>query len=486
LSLPLLARAGLRLKITLVFAGAMALLLAALGLFVYVRYQQNLDGSLNAGLRSRAEDVRALVMQADSGLKQAGGNSLATPGERFAQVLAANGRVLDETPSLPRAALLSEAELRRGLAGPTLLERNAIAGVAGRSRLLALPVQAQGQSLVVVVGSSLSAREGSLADLRTLLLLGGPVALVLASLLGYGAAALALRSVGSMRRRAERISLDEPGQRLPVPPANDELAHLARTLNEMLARNEAAFERERTFVADASHELRSPLAILRAELEVALVGDSSREELEGAVASAAEEADRLSQLAQDLLTLSAADRGSLPIRRERIDIGESLERLRERFGERALKAGRVIVTRAPRGLVVRADPLRLEQALGNLMDNALRHGAGRVLVQATRDGRSVELQVSDEGAGFPPAFLHAAFERFTRADESRTAGGTGLGLSIVRSIARAHGGEAYAANAPGGGALVRLSIPDAAGEAPAPRAGARSRRAPREVKLPDV
>jgi signal transduction histidine kinase len=120
------------------------------------------------------------------------------------------------------------------------------------------------------------------------------------------------------------------------------------------------------------------------------------------------------------------------------------------------------------------------------MDNALRHGAGRVLVQATRDGRSVELQVSDEGAGFPPAFLHAAFERFARADESRTEGGTGLGLSIVRSIARAHGGEAYAANAPGGGALVRLSIPDAAGEATAPRAAARSRRSAGEVKLPDV
>jgi len=484
LSLPLLARAGLRLKITLVVAGAMALLL-----FVYLRYQENLDRSLNSGLRSRAEDVRALVMQADSGLKQAGGNSLVAPGERFAQVLAANGRILDETPSLRRVALLSEAELRRGLAGPTLLQRNAIAGVAARSRLLALPVQAQGQSLVVVVGSSLDARDGSLADLRTLLLLGGPVALALASLLGYAAAALALRSVGSMRRRAEQISLDEPGQRLPVAPADDELAHLARTLNEMLARNEAAFERERTFVADASHELRSPLAILRAELDVALVGDSSREELEGAVASAAEEADRLSQLAEDLLVLSAADRGSLPIRREWIDVGESLERLRERFAERARKAGRVIDTRAPRGLLLRADPLRLEQALGNLVDNALRHGAGRVLAQATRHSRSVQLQVSDDGPGFPPPFLDAAFERFTRADETRTTGGAGLGLSIVRSIARAHGGEAYAANAPAGGALVRLSIQDATAAAPTPRAGPRSRSAPAsEVKLagPDV
>jgi heavy metal sensor kinase len=464
-SVTLAARLGLRLKITLVFASAMAVLFGGLGLFVYVRFQADLDRSLNIGLRSRAEDVRALVMQADSGLKQAGRNVLVARGERFAQVLGANGAILDQTPFLAPEALLSPAELQRSAAGPTLVERKTIPGWAGRSRLLAIPVQAQDQHLVVVVGSSLRARDGALADLRTVLLLGGPVALVLASLCGYGVATLALRSIGSMRRRAQQISLEEPGQRLPVPRANDELAHLARTLNDMLERNDAAFLRERTFVADASHELRSPLAILRAELEVALVGDSSREELAQAVASAAEEADRLSLLAEDLLMLTQADQGSLPIRRESIDLSASLERLRERFGQRASKAGRAIVTSAPVGLSLRADTLRLEQALGNLLDNALRHGAGTVLVRAERRGDGVELQVSDDGPGFPPHFLKAAFERFTRADPTRSSGGAGLGLSIVRSIARAHGGEAYVGNAPAGGALVGLSIPDfAAGE----------------------
>jgi signal transduction histidine kinase len=457
-----LARLGLRLKITLVFASAMALLFGALGLFVYLRFQADLDRSLNVGLRVRAEDVRALVIQADSGLKQAGRNVLVAPGERFAQIVGPSGAILDETPFLPRAVLLSPADLQRSRTGPILLERKVVPGAAGRSRLLAIPVQAQGQRLVVVVGSSLRARDGALADLRTVLLLGGPVALVLASLCGYGVATLALRSVGSMRRRAQHISLDEPGQRLPVPPANDELAHLARTLNDMLARNEAAFQRERTFVADASHELRSPLAILRAELDVALVGESSREELAQAVASAAEEADRLSSLAEDLLMLAAADQGSLPIRRESIDVARTLKRLRERFSQRASKVGREIVTSAPSGLQLQADPLRLEQALGNLLDNALRHGAGTVVVQATQRGDRVELQVRDEGPGFPPDFLRAAFERFTRADRTRTTGGAGLGLSIARSIARAHGGEAYVANSAAGGALVRLSIPDLA------------------------
>jgi two-component system OmpR family sensor kinase len=456
-----IARPGLRLKITLVVAGAMALLFGALGLFVYLRFQQGLDRSLDQGLRSRAEDIRALVMQADSGLRQAGRDSLVKPGERFAQIIAANGTVLDETPSLRSRALLSTAELRTSATTPTLFERKSVPGAPGSSRVFALPVRAQDRQIVVVVGSSLHERDTALANLRTVLLLGGPVALLLASLLGYGVARLALRSVESMRQRAQRISVGEPGQRLPVPSANDELARLAQTLNDMLARNDAVFQRERTFIADASHELRSPLAILKAELDVALVGSCSRAELECAVRSAGEEADRLSQLAEDLLVLAAADQDRLPLRRESIDVAQSLGRLRARFAQRASEAGRVIAGSASDGLRLRADPLRIEQALGNLLDNALVHARREVVLRAERRGQCVELLVADDGPGFPPELRDAAFERFTRADRTRTVGGAGLGLSIVRSIARAHGGDASISDKPGGGALVRLSIPDA-------------------------
>jgi two-component system, OmpR family, sensor kinase len=455
------AQLGLRLKLTLVFAVAMALLFGGLELFVYDRSRADLDRSLNQGLRARAEDVRALVMQSDSGLRQGGSTLLVAPGERFAQVLTAGGRVLDETSARLSLPVLSAAERSRGAARPTLIEHASVPGAPGAARILAIPVQAQGQPLVVVVGASLRARNAALADLRAVLLWGGPVALALASLLGYALATLALRSVESMRRRAERISLTEPGQRLPVPRGGDELTRLAETLNQMLARNEAAFQRERTFVADASHELRSPLAILRAELEVALVGESSREELEHAIAAAGEEAERLSRLADDLLLLTEADRGSLPIRREFVDVPQSLERLVRRFGARARDQGGAITTRSTAGLRLRADTLRLEQALGNLLDNALRHGAKNVAVRARRDREAVVFEVADDGPGFAPAFIERAFDRFTRAEESRTHGGAGLGLAIVRSIARAHGGEAYLGNAPAGGGLVRLSIPDA-------------------------
>ncbi|HEV2923320.1 MAG TPA: ATP-binding protein [Solirubrobacteraceae bacterium] len=470
------ARLGLRVKMTLVFAGAMSLLLGALGLFVYVRFEGSLDRSLDQGLRSRAEDVRALVTQADSGLRQTGGSSLASPGERFAQIVRANGSVLDATAGLPARPLLDPPQLIRSSAAPTLIARKAIPGPAGSSRLLAIPVHAQDRRVIVVVGASLRQRDSALADLRTVLLLGGPVALALASLLGYAVAALALRSVESMRRRALRVSLFEPGRRLPVPPGNDELARLARTLNEMLARNEIAFGRERAFVADASHELRSPLAILRAELDVALMGESSREELRGAVASAAEEADRLSALAEDLLMLAAADQGNLPINVEPVEVRESLRRLSERFEQRAREAGAAIDTQASPGLEVRADPLRLEQALGNLLENALHHGAHHVLLRAERHGERLELHVSDDGPGFPTAFLQIAFERFSRADPSRTAAGAGLGLSIVRSIARAHGGDAFISNNDRGGADVWLSIPEAPTGSPARLSEAQSSR----------
>jgi len=461
-----LARLGLRLKMTFAFAGATAVLLGALGMFVYLRFESSLDGSLNLGLRSRADDVRALVTQADSGLRQAGGTSLASPGERFAQIVRPNGSVLDETRSLPSRSLLSRGELSRADVGPTFIERKTIPGAAGSSRLLAIPVRAQDQPMVVVVGTSLRERDGALADLRTLLLLGGPVALALASLLGYGVAALSLRSVESIRRRAQHISLADAGQRLPVPPTNDELARLARTLNDMLARNEVAFQRERAFVGDASHELRSPLAILRAELEVALMGESSYEELRRAVASAAEEADRLSTLAEDLLMLAEADQGQLPLKREPIDVAESLRRLGERFTQLTRETGATVEITAAPDLQVSADALRLEQALGNLLENALRHGAHTVLVEAERDRDGLELHVSDDGPGFPPALLDVAFERFSRGDPSRSAPGAGLGLSIVRTIARAHGGEAHVARGDGGGAHVWLSIPHAPSAAP--------------------
>jgi signal transduction histidine kinase len=309
-----------------------------------------------------------------------------------------------------------------------------------------------------VIGEPLAQRQQSLESLRALLVVGGPVALLLASLGGSVLAAFALRPVERMRRRAAAITAGPVAERLPVPPANDEIGRLGRTLNEMLARLETAFARERAFVADASHELRTPLAILRTELELALRGERRRDDLEAAVRSAADETIRLSELAESLLVIARADQGRLPIRLADLHADDLLETLAHRFGPRARADGRTVRAVPAPGVQLSGDGQRLEQALGNMVENALRHGGGPVTLSARTVDSCVELHVRDAGPGFPDEFLPIAFERFSRADEGRTGGGTGLGLAITAAIAGAHGGRAHAANR-SRGADVWLELP---------------------------
>jgi signal transduction histidine kinase len=419
----------IRARLTLAFALAMAIVLAATGAFVYVRLGVALDEGIDANLESRLAEVSNLV---HNGLDVTQTQSE----ESFA-------RVLDPAES---RSLLGPGQLRRVDAGRAVrVERDAVPGVEGRVRLLATRVDRR----VVVAGASLEDRDEALRELLAQLLIGGPVALLLTSLLGYGLARAALRPVESMRAEAAAISGAEPARRLPVPPARDEVGRLASTLNAMLERLERSRARERQFVADASHELRTPLALLRAELELALREGRSAEELSRAVASAAEETERLTHLAEDLLVLARLDE-EVPVKAEPLELGDLL---------RDVARGRPVAINAPEGIRVNVDRLLLEQALGNLLDNALRHGGGSVELAAEVRGDRVELHVRDEGPGFPSDLLEHAFERFSRAGEARSRGHAGLGLAIVDSVAKAHGGRARAANRAEGGTDVWIELP---------------------------
>ncbi len=444
---------------TLAFALVLALIFAATGGFIYLRFRNELDKTINAGLRSRANDVAALVKGAESGLSP--DQSVIGKSDSFAEVLDARGRVSDSSLTVGSQDLLEPAELRAAERGPILLERGPLPGLEEKSRLLALPVTAHGERLVVVVGTSIADRDDSLGDLIQLLLLAGPIALVLASLAAFGAATAALRPVEAMRARAAEISAADPDGRLPVPPTHDEIARLGVTLNAMLERLGEALEHERAFVADASHELRTPLAILKTELELALAEGRSPEELRAALASAAEETDRITQLSEDLLTIAQTERGELPLRVTRFPVRELFEGVARRFARRAADAGRRLAIEVPGDLEIDADRLRLDQAAGNMVDNALRYGDGTVTLRAVAGEGAIELHVLDEGAGFDPAFRERAFERFSRAAPSNRDGGSGLGLAIVATIAGAHGGRAEA----GGdeGADVWLTLPLSSG-----------------------
>ena len=482
-----MSRLPLRLRLTLVFAVAMGVVLTATGAFLYVRVGDSLSQHVDDSLRARADVLAVAFETGDVEQPLRGGE------EEFAQVIGPDGGVLAATPGFDEP-LLSAAERAAAASGGLLIETSVSPpgeNEAEPARLLARPLN---QGLVVVVGASLEDRAEALGGLLAQLLIGGPLALLLASAAGYLLAGAALRPVEAMRRRAAEISADTSSERLPLPAARDEIHRLATTLNAMIDRLDAGLRRERRFVADASHELRTPLAVLQTELELALRRSRTGPELEGALRSVSEEVDRLARLADDLLLLASTEQGRLPLRPSRFPVRNLLDGVARRFASRAAAAGtRLELGDVPAG-EVDADRLRLEQALGNLVDNAIRHGAGPITLDASAEDAALSLRVRDHGSGFPPAFLAHAFERFTRADEARATGGAGLGLAIVDAIARAHGGQVSARNrsGDGGGAEVSISIPyssyhgtEAGRQAGSP-AGAGAGDVPRYRERPNV
>ncbi|HET6173657.1 MAG TPA: ATP-binding protein [Gaiellales bacterium] len=437
----------------------MAAVLILSGSILYLRVGSHLSSALDRQLRLRANDLAVLAARPGRPLASEHRSRFVETGESYAQVLDGRGHVLDSTGKLGRASVLSADELRRALAGAIFTNRESVPGLDEPSRILATHVTRQGRRLVLVVGITREDRAETLRSLRDELLIAGPIALLLATLAGYALAGLALRPVESMRRRAAAISAERPGDRLPVPQTRDEVERLGETLNAMLARLEAALLRERTFVADAGHELRTPLALLRTELELALRHGEGEAELRDALRRSSEEVDRLTQLAEALLLIARSDQGQLELRLEELEASDLLDSIATRFEWRAKEAGRPLSVSAEPGLQLRGDGMRLEQALGNLVENALRHGDGEVTLSATGNDGVVELHVRDEGAGFPPAFIPDAFTRFARPDQARARAGSGLGLSIVRTIAEAHEGGAQVVNLPAGGADVWLTLP---------------------------
>ena len=455
----MISRLPIRLRITAAFAIAMAVVLAGSGLFLYLRLSSHLALALDRELQLRAQDLAALVSQPHSSLARDSTSRFVERGESYAQLVTVHGRVLDATEPLGRRPLLDAAGVGAALRRPVYLDRNSVPGLNEASRVLATAVTRDGRTRILVVGATLQNNAETLAAFRDELLIAGPIALLLASILGYALAGLSLRQVESMRRRAAAITAETPGERLPVPATGDELQRLGETLNELLDRLEAALAREREFVADAGHELRTPLALLRTELELALRQAKTPEQLREAIRRSSHEADRLSQLAEDLLLIARADRGQLALRVEQVDVRSLFDTLASRFEWRAAELAKVVRVVDCPDASVSGDRLRLEQALANLVDNALRHGGSAIELRARLSDEATELHVRDDGAGFSRDLVARAFDRFSRADSARSGDGAGLGLSIVRTIADSHGGSAHIAADVASGADVWLALP---------------------------
>ncbi len=447
-----LPRARIVTRIVLAVVLAMTTVLVVAGAVVVWRVgfalDRQVDQELGVYARAAAVDVRA-------------GREPAPGGPRLlAQVYDERGTLVSSSRR-SAAALLTTDQVRTADDRPRLLDLGRVLPPPTSTpyRVRLQRVDAAGTPAVLVTAIDRDHRDEALRELVLQLALAGLGAVVAAAAVGWGAARAALGPVERFRAAAEAADGTD-GVQLPVDHGrDDELTRLGDTLNALLRRLEAGRQRERQILADASHELRTPLALLSAEVEWARLRPRTQAEIDEVLASLGEQVGRLAELADALLRLEDA-RGPSGRTRDDVDVEELLGSVEHTHAAVAAEAGRRIdVDVAPDVGTVPADRSWLEVAVGNLVANALRHGVGTVHVSASRTSpaggaSSLVLEVRDEGTGIPAELGSRAFDRFTRAETSRTAPGHGLGLAIVDAVVRRHGGEASLV--PGG---VRLILP---------------------------
>ena len=439
-------RRSLRLRLTAAASLVIAVAVTVSAVLLTVRLRENLTGSLDEAARERAEAV--------AGALEAGQLPEVVPvddDDVLVQVVDPTGLVVAASPGL------SGAEPVTTLPPPGAAARaRTVASVAAPDgdephRVLTVPVATGEAELVVVVAFPLEEAEESVEELRSALALGVPVVVALLAAVTWVLVGRALRPVEVLRRQAADLSGTAPEQRLAVPPSQDELARLAETFNDLLDRVESSALRQREFVADAAHEIRSPLAALRTQLEVAQRHPEDvrwRRDLTAMV----EDAARLSRLVDDLLHLARLDAA-----RGRVDELVDLDDIVLEGVRRARAHGRVPVDGAGVSAArVRGDADALARVVENLLDNATRHArTGVDVTLSAADGTAV-LVVTDDGPGIPAESRERVFDRFVRLDEarSRDVGGAGLGLAIVRDVVEQHGGQVRVEDARPGARLV--------------------------------
>ncbi|TDD71394.1 HAMP domain-containing protein [Jiangella aurantiaca] len=440
---------SLRARLTLAATAMAAVGLGIGGILLIVALDRALLGALDETARRQGEDIATLV---ESGRLP---DPLPGFGAVVAQVLDADDRVVASTPGGDRLTpVVAGDDLAAVRAGEAIDLDGTRLGQPEPLRVVGVPTDAAGEPRIVIVAVSLEEQQRSVHFAKIGVTVGGLTVTAALAVLSWLVIVRALRPVDRLRGGAEEITGAGGGHRLPVPAGGDELSRLAVTLNDMLGRLDAAAARQRAFVADAAHELRSPIAALRTELEVALAHpdavdphDTAREALV--------EVERMARLVDDLLVLAHLD-SPRPVRREElVDLGELALEVAD-----GVRGGRVPVRVADDGGVfTRAHRDSLSRVLRNLVDNAVRHASSQVTVSVSGGGGSARVAVADDGAGVPEADRVRIFERFTRLDDARDrdAGGSGLGLAIAREIVVVHGGTLVVEDAaPGARFIVRL------------------------------
>ena len=462
---------SLRFRLAARVAAAMTGSLIVISLASLAGARSFLDREIESSLLNVASIQASSVTQAETGAMRFHEWDL-TPEDaaqvrdlnRFAQVWSASGESLLRTQYITQDLPLDHGALRQAAQGRLVTLEQRFQGMPIRS--LYYPLERMGPMHarhVLQVAAPLNARDRLLGQLALLL---GTITLLVGSASFAGLWWLAGRMLRPVHEIIDQAEAMKPGTlgRITAQADTREYERLVDVLNTMLVRLDAAFEAQRRFTADASHELRGPLTALRGEIEVALRREREPGEYRRVLTSNLEEVDRLSRMADELLTLARSDAGMMPPRLERTDLVALVRRVAERLAARAADRRVAVEVQSDATVQALVDRGLMEQLVWNLLENGIKFtpAGGRVVAHVSADSERALLLVHDTGPGLRRGDTERIFERFYRADDARTptdAAGTGLGLAIVRAITAIHGGTVLARNASEGGALFEVTLP---------------------------
>ena len=444
-------RVGLRLRVTAVSVLTVGIALAVSAVLLVGLVRSRLDTAATTAATLRARDVAAL---AEAGTLPA---SLALPGEEsaFVQVVDTTGAVIASTGNIDGEPAISTVK-PSGTTPFTLTIPIAPLDQAEAMRVIALNTTTGEGTVTVYAGESLENADDTTAAVITVLAVGLPLLVIVVAAVTWWAVGRTLRPVRRITRTMADITASDLHRRVPVPDTRDEIGELAVTVNETLARLDTSVERQRRFVADASHELRGPLAALRADLEIS-VTHPERTAWHEVARDTLSDVERLQHLTEDLLLLARLD-SHRQRPRQPVDLAEIVTEAARGIRRDDVEVA-VLGTTAP--VILEGDPEQLQRMVRNLMHNAKEHAEHRITVSLTRSGGSVRLQIADDGPGVPAELRSIVFERFVRVDTARTrdTGGTGLGLAIVADVVVGHHGSIAVTDSEPHGATFTVELP---------------------------
>lgn len=461
---------SIRARLTFWYTSLLTVTLLVLGGAAFLLLSYSLSHEVDAALNGVAGALAKRVHGGSANVPPADIEALFrrffgfSPWDRYYQMLDPRGRRDPrESASFPERAALSREALNNAARGIPTFET--VEGLGPHPvRLLTMPVM-EGNRVVNLIQVGMSLQSVTETRVRFLLVMATllPVGLLLAGSGGWLLARRALKPVVRMADAARHISAEHLAQRVDETGSGDELDHLAKTLNQMLSGLDAAFRQIRQFSASASHELQTPLTILKGELEVALRSPRRPEEYQAVLTSSLEEVDRIARLVEGLLLLSRAEAGVLKMDRQPVELSQLLEEVVARLKRLADSRSIELRLDPAEQVFIPGDREHLGRLLLNLADNAIKYTdpGGKVLLSLRKEGNSACVRVKDTGIGMAAEELEKVFQPFYRAAEARSQSeqGTGLGLCIARSIAMAHGGNIEVESRPGEGSSFRVILP---------------------------